>query len=66
MDWYHHKIHTFPFPGPPQPMAPPHPHAGVNFVQPSAAQQYQNFEQLNTANPTHPFKQCQEERMEQE
>jgi hypothetical protein len=44
----------FPFPGPPQPMAPPHPHAGVNFVQPSAAQQYQNFEQLNTANPTHP------------
>jgi hypothetical protein len=23
----------------------------VNFVQPSAAQQYQNFEQLNTANP---------------
>jgi hypothetical protein len=44
----------FPFPGPPQPMAPPHPHAGVNFVQPSAAQQYQNFEQLNTTNPTHP------------
>jgi hypothetical protein len=44
----------FPFPGPPQPMAPPHPHAGVNFVQPSAAQQYQNFEQLNTANPPHP------------
>jgi hypothetical protein len=44
----------FPLPGPPQPMAPPHPHAGVNFVQPSAAQQYQNFEQLNTANPTHP------------
>jgi hypothetical protein len=33
-------------------MAPPHPHAGVNFVQPSAAQQYQNFEQLNTANPS--------------
>jgi hypothetical protein len=26
----------------------------VNFVQPSAAQQYQNFEQLNTANPPHP------------
>jgi hypothetical protein len=27
----------FPFPGPPQPMAPPkgHPHARVNFVQPS-------------------------------
>jgi hypothetical protein len=44
----------FPFPGPPQPMAPPHPNAGVNFVQPSAAQQYQNFEQLNTANPTNP------------
>jgi hypothetical protein len=44
----------FPFPGPPQPNAPPHPHAGVNFVQPSAAQQYQNFEQLNTANPPHP------------
>jgi hypothetical protein len=45
----------FPFPGPPQPMAPPqgHPHAGVNFVQPSPIQQYQNFEQLNTANPTH-------------
>jgi hypothetical protein len=35
-------------------MAPPHPHAGVNFVQPSAAQQYHNFEQMNTANPTHP------------
>jgi hypothetical protein len=44
----------FPFPGPPRPMAPPHPNAGVNFVQPSAAQQYQNFEQLNTANPPHP------------
>jgi hypothetical protein len=44
----------FPFPGPSQPMAPPHPNAGVNFVQPSAAQQYQNFEQLNTANPTNP------------
>jgi hypothetical protein len=35
-------------------MAPPHLHAGVNFVQPSATQQYQNFEQLNTANPTNP------------
>jgi hypothetical protein len=34
----------FPFLGPPQSMAPPHPHTGVNFVQPSAAQQYQNFE----------------------
>jgi hypothetical protein len=44
----------FPFPGPPQPMAPPHPHAGVNFVQPSPIQQYQNFEQLNTKNPAHP------------
>jgi hypothetical protein len=44
----------FPFPGPPQPMAPPHPNAGVNFVEPSAAQQYQNFEQLNTANPANP------------
>jgi hypothetical protein len=44
----------FPFSGPPQPNTPPHPHAGVNFVQPSAAQQYQNFEQLNTANPHHP------------
>jgi hypothetical protein len=35
-------------------MAPPHPHAGVNFVQPSVVQQYQIFEQLNTSNPTHP------------
>jgi hypothetical protein len=43
----------FPFPGPPQPMAPPHPHARVNFVQPSPLQQYQNFEQLNTENVTH-------------
>jgi hypothetical protein len=45
----------FPFPGPPQPMAPPqgHPHTGVNFVQPSPIQQYQNFEQLNMENPTH-------------
>jgi hypothetical protein len=34
-------------------MAPPHPHDGVNFVQPSPIQQYQNFEQLNTENPTH-------------
>jgi hypothetical protein len=50
----------FPFPGPPQPMAPPHPHAGVNFVQPSAAQQYQTFEQLNTANPTHPSNNAQQ------
>jgi hypothetical protein len=44
----------FPFPRPPQPMAPPHHNAGVNFVQPSVTQQYQNFEQLNTTNPTHP------------
>jgi hypothetical protein len=46
----------FPFPGPTQPMDPPqgHPHTGVNFFQPSPIQQYQNFEQLNTANPTHP------------
>jgi hypothetical protein len=35
-------------------MAPPHPNARVNFAQPSAARQYQNFEQLNTANPTNP------------
>jgi hypothetical protein len=43
----------FSFHGPPQPMAPPHPHTGVNFVQPSPLQQYQNFEQLNTKNLTH-------------
>jgi hypothetical protein len=45
----------FPFPGPPQPMAPPQgqPHTGVNFVHPSPIQQYQNFEQLNMENPTH-------------
>jgi hypothetical protein len=41
-------------------MAPPHPHVGVNFFQPSAAQQYQNFEQLNTANPTHPSNNAKE------
>jgi hypothetical protein len=43
----------FPFPGPPQPIAPPQgqPHAGVNFVQPSPIQQFQNFEQLNMENP---------------
>jgi hypothetical protein len=46
----------FPFSGPPQSMAPPHPHARVNFVQPSPIQQYQNFKQLNTKNPTHPSK----------
>jgi hypothetical protein len=34
-------------------MSPPHPHAGVNFVQPSPVQQYQNFKQLNTENLTH-------------
>jgi hypothetical protein len=45
----------FPFPGPPQPVAPPprHPHARVNFCQPSPIQQYQNFEQLNMENPSH-------------
>jgi hypothetical protein len=45
----------FPFPGPPQPIPSPQgqPHAGVNFVQPSPIQQYQNFEQLNTDNPSH-------------
>jgi hypothetical protein len=32
----------------------------VNFVQPSAAQQYQNFEQLNTTNPTHPSNNAQQ------
>jgi hypothetical protein len=34
-------------------MAPPQgqPHVGVNFVQPSPIQQFQNFEQLNTENP---------------
>jgi hypothetical protein len=35
-------------------MEPPHPHVGVNFVQPSPIQQYQNFEQMNTENLTHP------------
>jgi hypothetical protein len=36
----------FPFLGPPQPIISPQgqPHAGVNFVQPSPIQQYQNFE----------------------
>jgi hypothetical protein len=34
----------FPFPSPPHPMAPPHPHVGMNFVQPSPVQQYINFE----------------------
>jgi hypothetical protein len=34
-------------------MAPPHPHGGVNFVQPSPVQQYQNFKQMNKENPTH-------------
>jgi hypothetical protein len=37
-------------------MASPHPHAEVNFVQPSVVQQYQTFKQLNTANPNHPSK----------
>jgi hypothetical protein len=42
----------FPFPGPPQPIAPPqgHPHVDANFVQPSPVQQLQTFEQLNTKN----------------
>jgi hypothetical protein len=44
----------FLFLGPPQPIAPPHPHARVNFFQPSPIQQYQNFEQLNMENLTHP------------
>jgi hypothetical protein len=45
----------FPFPTPPRPMAPPqaHPHARFNFFQPSLVQQYQNFEKMNTENPTH-------------
>jgi hypothetical protein len=36
-------------------MAPPqgHPQTRVNFVQPSPIQQYQNFEQMSTENPTH-------------
>jgi hypothetical protein len=45
----------FPFLGPPQPITPPQgqPHAGVNFIQPSPIQKFQNFEQLNTKNTTH-------------
>jgi hypothetical protein len=45
----------FPFPGPPQPVSPPHgqPHVDVNFVQPSPIQQLHTFEQLNTENPSH-------------
>jgi hypothetical protein len=45
----------FPFPCPPQPIAPPQgqPHAGVKFFHPSPIQQFQNFQQLNTENPTH-------------
>jgi hypothetical protein len=54
MDRYHHRIHTSHFLVLHNPWLP-HIHiAGVNFVQPFVAQQYQNFEQLNTANPTHP------------
>jgi hypothetical protein len=36
-------------------MAPPQgqPHVGVNFVQPSPIQQFQNFEQLNMENSAH-------------
>jgi hypothetical protein len=45
----------FPFPGPPQPVAPPpgQPHVSVNFVQPSPIQQVHIFKQLNTENPAH-------------
>jgi hypothetical protein len=45
----------FPFPGPPQLVAPPpgQPHGGFNFVQPSPIQQLHNFEQLNIENPAH-------------
>jgi hypothetical protein len=45
----------FPFPGPPQLISPPQgkPHIGVNFVQPSKIQQFQNFEQLNMSSMTH-------------
>jgi hypothetical protein len=45
----------FPFPSPPQPIAPPQgqPHVRFNFVQPSPIQQFQNFEQLNTENLSH-------------
>jgi hypothetical protein len=41
-----------PFPGPPQGQ----PHTRVNFVQPSPIQQFQNFEHLNTKNPSHQLK----------
>jgi hypothetical protein len=45
----------FPFPGPPHPISPPQgqTHDGVNFVQPSPIQQFQNFEQMNTENSAH-------------
>jgi predicted HTH transcriptional regulator len=45
-------------------VAPPQgqPHAGVNFVQPSPIQQYQNFEQLNMK--IHPISQTMPERKE--
>jgi hypothetical protein len=58
----------FPFSGPPQPMAPPQgpPHAGVNFVQPSPIQQYQNFEQLNMDKSTPSIEQYQKERKKSE
>jgi hypothetical protein len=48
----------FPFPGPTQLIPSPQeqPPVGVNFVQPFLVQQYQNFEQLNTANPSHQSK----------
>jgi hypothetical protein len=45
----------FPFPGPPQPVAPPlgKPYIDVNFVQPSPIQQVHYFEHLNTTNLAH-------------
>jgi hypothetical protein len=45
----------FPFLDPTQSVAPPkgHPHASVNFVQPSPIQQLQDFEQLNMENLSH-------------
>jgi hypothetical protein len=45
----------FPFPGPPQSIAPPlgKPHADINFVQPSPIQKIHTFEQLNTENLAH-------------
>jgi hypothetical protein len=47
----------FPFPGPPQSVAPPpeKPHATVKFVQPSPIKKLQNFEQMNIENLSHPL-----------